>query len=59
MIHLNFLSCLANPDVWMIPAKRSDGSDYYEYILMYTDATIFLSEIPSMSYNMNLDDTSH
>jgi hypothetical protein len=32
--NVNFTSCLADPDVWMRPAKRSDGSDYYEYILL-------------------------
>ena len=30
MRHLNFESCPADPDVWMIPAKKSDGSTYYE-----------------------------
>jgi hypothetical protein len=41
MRHLNFVSCPADPDVWMWPAKRSDGSDYYEYILLYTDDCLF------------------
>ncbi len=27
MRHLDFVSCPADPDVWMRPAKRSDGSD--------------------------------
>ena len=44
MRHLNFVSCPADPDVWMRPAKRSDGSDYYEYILLYTDDALVLSE---------------
>ncbi len=26
MRHLNFVSCPADPDVWMRPAKKSDGS---------------------------------
>ena len=46
MRHLHFESCLADPDVWMRPAKRSDGSDYYEYILLYTDDCLVLSENP-------------
>jgi hypothetical protein len=37
MRHLDFVSCPANPNVWMRPTKRSDGSDYYEYTLLYTD----------------------
>jgi hypothetical protein len=44
MRHLNFISCPADPDVWMRPAKRSDGSDYYEYILLYTDDILIVSE---------------
>jgi len=44
MCHLDFVSCLADPDVWMRPAKRSDGSDYYEYLLLYTDDTLVVSE---------------
>jgi hypothetical protein len=44
MRHLEFGSCPADPDVWMRPAKRSDGTDYYEYILLYTDDALVLSE---------------
>jgi hypothetical protein len=44
MRHLEFTSCPADPDVWMRPAKRSDGSDYYEYILLYTDDALVVSE---------------
>ncbi len=44
MRHLDFISCPADPDVWMRPAKRSDGSDYYEYILLYTDDALVVSE---------------
>ena len=44
MLHLNFQSCPANPDVWMRPAKKSDGSEYYEYVLLYTDNILVISE---------------
>jgi hypothetical protein len=44
MRHLDFVSCPADPDVWMRPAKRSDGTDYYEYILLYTGDALVLSE---------------
>jgi hypothetical protein len=37
MRHLDFVSCPADPDVWMRKAKKPDGSCYYEYILLYTD----------------------
>jgi hypothetical protein len=44
MRHLDFVSCPADPDVWIRPAKRSDGTDYYDYILLYTDDALVLSE---------------
>jgi hypothetical protein len=44
MRHLDFVSCPADPDVWMRPAKKSDGSEYYEYILLYTDDALVVSE---------------
>jgi hypothetical protein len=44
MRHLDFTSCLADPDVWMRPTKRSDGSDYYECILLYTDDALVVNE---------------
>ena len=44
MRHLNFQSCLANPDVWMRPAKKADGSEHYEFVLLYTDDCLVVSE---------------
>ena len=44
MRHLGFTSCLADPDVWMRPAIKSDGTEYYEYVLLYTDDTLVISE---------------
>ena len=43
MRHLDFVSCPADPDVWMRPAKKSDGSTHYEYILLYTDDALVIS----------------
>jgi hypothetical protein len=37
MHHIGFKSCPADPDVWMRPAKTSDGTEVYEYVLLYTD----------------------
>ena len=31
-------------DVWMRPVKCSGGSDYYEYILLYTDDALVVSD---------------
>ena len=44
MEFLNFKSCLADPDVWMRPAIKSDGNTYYEYILLYVDNALVVSE---------------
>ena len=46
MADLGFTSCLADPDVWMRPAKKADGSSYYEYVLLYTDDALCVSENP-------------
>lgn len=44
MRHLDFKSCPADPDVWMRPATKADGTEYYEYILLYTDDCLCISE---------------
>ena len=46
MLHLDFTSCPADPDVWMRPAKKADGSRYWEYLLLYTDDALAVSETP-------------
>ena len=44
MEFLNFKSCLADPDVWMRLAIKSDGNAYYEYILLYVNDALVVSE---------------
>ncbi len=44
MRHLDFTSCPADPDAWMRPAKRSDGSECYEHMLPHTDDALVVSE---------------
>ena len=41
---LKFQPCPADPDVWIRPAKRSNGEDYYEYVLLYVDDCLVISE---------------
>ena len=41
---LNFTSCLADPDMWMRPVIKSNGNTYYEYILLYVDDALVVSE---------------
>ena len=41
---LNFRSCLADADIWMRPAIKSNGNTYYEYILLYVDDALVVGE---------------
>ncbi|CAJ1930019.1 unnamed protein product [Cylindrotheca closterium] len=49
MRHLGFKSCPADPDVWMRPAIKADGQEYWEYILLYTDDCLRVSEHPEQT----------
>ena len=44
MKHLEFESSRADPDVWYRLSKRADGTEYYEYVLLYTDDALVISE---------------
>ena len=44
MNHLGFESCLADPDVWMRASTRTYGTKYYEYVLMYVDDWLVISD---------------
>ena len=44
MRNLDFASCPANSDVWMRPAKHSNGTYYYEFVLLFTDGALVMSE---------------
>jgi hypothetical protein len=35
--HIGFKSCPADPDVWIRSAIKSDGTEMYENVLLYTD----------------------
>jgi Reverse transcriptase (RNA-dependent DNA polymerase) len=43
---IGFKPCAADPDVWMRPATKPDGEDYYEYIQVYVDDILVLSHCP-------------
>ena len=40
---INFKLYFADPDVWLRPAVRPDGTKYYEYILIYVDDIMEIS----------------
>ena len=39
---LGYLSCLADPDVWIRPKVREDGF-YYGYVLLYVDDALVIN----------------
>ena len=41
---MQLLSCPADSDVWMRPAIKSDGSKCYDYVLLYVDDALVVSE---------------
>jgi hypothetical protein len=44
MKFLGFTSSLADPDVWMRPVVRPDGSKAWEYVLLYVDDCLVISD---------------
>jgi hypothetical protein len=44
MHFLNFNSCPADQDVWMRPAIQSDGTKVWDFVHIYTDDTLVISE---------------
>ena len=36
----------ANPDVWLSPAVKPDGAEYYEMVLFYVDVVLEISDMP-------------
>jgi hypothetical protein len=43
---LGYKPSLADPDVWMRPAVKANGFEYYEYILTYVDDILSISADP-------------
>ena len=43
---LGYQSCLADPDLWMRRAVKDNGDDYWEYMLLYVDDALCISEYP-------------
>ena len=46
MRHLGFISCPADPDVWMRPGVKPDGNKHWELILLYTDDSLCIALNP-------------
>ena len=46
MDEMGFTSCKADPEVWMRPGIKDDGSKYWQYVLLYTDDILCIMENP-------------
>ncbi len=44
MGRLGFTSSRADPDVWFRLSKRSTGEEYYEYVVLYVNDVLVISE---------------
>ncbi|GAX20073.1 hypothetical protein FisN_1Lu447, partial [Fistulifera solaris] len=47
---LGYTSCKADPDIWMRPALKPDGTKYYEYLLAYVDDLVGQSIDPDKMF---------
>ena len=45
---MGYKSCPADPDVFMKPEARADGSLYYSYLLVYVDDCLLVHDEPSI-----------
>jgi hypothetical protein len=43
---MGFSACLADGDVWLRPAIKHGGAQYYKYILVYVDVILAISLDP-------------
>ena len=43
---VNYFPCWDDPNVWMHKARKFDGTEYYEYMLLYVDDCIAIYEAP-------------
>jgi hypothetical protein len=46
LVKLGYKPSYADPDVWMRPAVRPNGTEYYEYVLCYVDDVLCISADP-------------
>ena len=46
MEEMGFQTCKADPDVWFRASLKDDGTDYYQYVLLYTDDVLAIMERP-------------
>jgi hypothetical protein len=53
---MDYKPSYADPDVWIRPAVKPGGFEYYEYILCYVDDVLCISHNPEKSMKRIQDD---
>ena len=51
---MGFTSCKAGPDVWMRPGTKDDGSEYWEFVLLFTDNILAIMCDPEIGTRFTL-----
>ena len=46
MDEINFTPCKSDPEVWMRPGVKDDGTEYWQYFLLYTNDILCVMENP-------------
>ena len=54
MRHIGFISCPCDPDVWMRTGLKADRQKYWEYIFLYTNDAICVSNHPERTLREEL-----
>jgi len=49
MDHFGYTSCRADTNLWMRMSTKNGGEEYYEYILLYVDDCLVISDSPKES----------
>ena len=58
MTHLGFKSCKADPDIWIREAIMNDGTEYWEYVLMYIYDCLVVSQHGKNCFGRKLESIS-
>ena len=48
MDEMGFKSCKADPDLWMRPGTKDNGTKYWSYVLLYVDDILAIMEDPEL-----------
>ena len=43
---IGYFSTKGNPDVWILPSVKPDGTEYHEMVLCYVDNVLAISATP-------------